>query len=63
MAQPIIWRTLTVAVGVLLSGVPATRSDVAFPYTFSAGTAAVADQVNQRFQAVNARQAATLASS
>jgi len=62
MAQPIIWRTLTVAVGVLLSGVPATRADVAFPYTFSAGTAAVADQVNQNFQAVNARQAATLAS-
>jgi hypothetical protein len=56
------WRMTAIAMGVLVSGARDARADVTFPYTFTAGSAAVADQVNQNFQAVNVRQPATLAS-
>src|SRR5512137_682786 len=56
------WRWTAIAMGLLATGAREARADVTFPYTFTAGSAAVADQVNQNFQAVNVRQPATLAS-
>ena len=60
MRERIGWMTLGLAL--LGSWIPDAAADITFPFTFSAGTPAVADQVNQNFQAVNARQSATAAS-
>lgn len=57
-------KRLQVGIGVLvvlLGMAGSVLADVTFPNTFTNGTPALAEQVNQNFQAVNARQTATLA--
>jgi len=62
MKSRIGWKGMLVGLSVLIIFIGTFRyaiGDVSFPNTFSAGTPAVASQVNANFAAINARQTAS----
>jgi hypothetical protein len=65
MKSRIGWKEMLVSLSVLIIFIGTFRyaiGDVAFPNIFTAGTPAVASQVNANFQAINTRQTAAFAS-
>lgn len=64
MKSRIGWKGMLVGLSVLIIFIGTFRyaiGDVSFPNTFSAGTPAVASQVNDNFKAINTRQTASAA--
>jgi hypothetical protein len=64
MKSHIGWKGMLVSLSILIICIGTFRyaiGDVAFPNIFTAGTPAVASQVNANFQAINARQTAAFA--
>lgn len=65
MKSRIGWKGMLVSLSVLIIFIGTFRyaiGNVVFPNTFTAGTPAVASQVNANFAAINARQSASFAS-